>query len=476
MKLILAMLLFTGTATASSDDGKTGILTAVDEGIKAESEMTAAAVSRNQTQDDETRLIYWDAMRDARGRMETAYDRAIKLTNDAYDLSTPPTTDPKVAPPSSPDGGWAAGLPAPRSVTFMPPNYRAIKDSGGSLHYISDNPADNGEDGTMALTDPDGQTTLFSQVMEIAAETREPGVLALTLDHENRHYRELITTGWDTHEQMEIRAFTETLNMVDSFIPESNPDLREAIKISIAGVIAANDAALRAGNIHSPFPSKEQERYNREAFEKQEADEHEYKSLTQRVGQLRRERRQRQAAAEKDLRWQKFKIWTLYACSYINGVHEGDTEWGHPDMIRARDEAYRNYLRSGLVVMAKDEIDAGLRRNDLLHAGDLGRCHRQMVEMIRDLPGPADEDWLMDRIEYDRRGGRAGEIIGGLLEFVRRSVADGTAAIVRVVSAPFTGDRSTGSDSRGADHGTHMPDIDKLPWRQLRGIASRGWD
>lgn len=357
----------------------------------------------------------------------------------------------------------------------MPPHIREIRGIDSTLHYISDVPEGSGSEQVAALTDPDGRTTLLSLVMKFAETTREPGVLALAIHHEEHHYRELITTGWDSHEQMEIRAFSKSAGMVDSFIPDSNPDLRMAIKDAIAGIIAAKAAGLQAGDIHSPFPSDEQEKSYRRAFELQEAEERAYAILLQRVGQLRRERRERQAAAERELRWQKFKVWTLYACSYVNGVHEGDPEWGRPDLIREREETYRKYLRSGLVVMAKDEIDAGLRRNDLYHAGDLGRCHVRMVEMIRDLPGPADEDWLMDRIEYERRGGRAGEIIGGLLEYIRRSVADGTAAIVQSASAPFTGDRTTGSDSRGPDHGSRMPDIDKLPWRQLRGISSRGW-
>ena len=274
---------------------------------------------------------------------------------------------------------------------------------------------------------------------------------------------------------MEIRTFTASLGLIDAFIPASNPDLRERIKTSLSGVIAAAEEAVRNGDLHSPFPTKEQEAFNRAAFEKQGAEEREYAALVRRVDALRRERRERQAAAERDARWAKFKVWTLYACSYIHGVHQGDPEWGRPDAIRAKEEAYRKYLRSGLVVMAKDEIDAGLRRNDLYRAGDLGRCHARLVDLIRDLPGPVDEDWLMERVEYDRRGGRSGEIISGLIESVRRSVADGTAAIVQSASAPFSGDRSTGSDSRGPDRGSAMPDIDKLPWHQLRGISSRGW-
>lgn len=476
MRASLVALTLAVSAPAVAADGKSAILEAIDAGVKAQLKARAAFDGRDASTDDETRLIYWTAAREARGKAKSSYDLAIRLTQTEYAVKVPaPQDDPIAAAPKSPDGAWAAGLSAPQSVEFSFPAYRAIKGSDGALHYLSDNIGDNGREDALAFTDPDGRTLLFTDVMGHVADQRDPGVLALTLHHENVHYRELITTGWDSYEEMEIRAYTASLNVVDTFIPATYSDFRTVLKDSMSSVIADFTERVRTGNVRSPFPSPEQERYNREAFEKQEAEEKEYAALVQRVDRTRREQRERQAALQKDLRWSKFKVWTLYACTYINGFHPGDPEWGRPDLIRAREAVLRGYLRNGLVVMAKDEIAAGLRRDDLVRYGDIGRCHGQMVEMIRDLPGPADADWLMDRIEYDRRGGRAGEIISGVLEAVRKAVKDGTAAIVEKTSAPFTGDRSTGSDSRGSDHGYSMPDADKLAYRQLRGIHSPDW-
>lgn len=160
-----------------------------------------------------------------------------------------------------------------------------------------------------------------------------------------------------------------------------------------------------------------------------------------------------------------------------------DPEWGNPERIRARDEFYRDYLRRNLVVMAKDEIDDGLKQNDLYHYGEVGACQEQVVEMVHDLPGPVDADWIMDKIEYDRKGGRAGEIITRIINSVHQAVLDGSAAIVEIISAPYTADRSSGGEggdgggngSSGGDHPSRSPNIDKLPWQQLRGISAGGW-
>ena len=472
---LVALFLITATA-AGAADGKSAILDAIDMGVKAQLKMRSALVSRDAATDDETKLIYWTEARDEQAKAKSAYDRAIVLVQAEYSIKIPtPQDDPVAATPKSPDGAWAAGISAPQTVEFSLPAYRSIKGSDGVLHYISDNIADNGREDALAFTDPDGRTLLFTDIMGYVADNHDPGMLALTLHHENIHYRELTTTGWDSYEDMEIRAFKDSLSAVDSFIPATSPVLRTELKKSMTSVIVDFTERVRVGKTRSTFPTPEQERFNRRQLEKQQDEEKEYAALVQRVDRLRREQRERQTSAEKDLRWSKFKVWTLYACTYINGFHEGDPEWGRPDLIRAREQFLRDYLRSNLVVMAKDEIDAGLRRNDLLKYGDLGRCHGQMVGMIRELPGPVDEDWLMDRIEYDRQGGRTGEIISGLLESVRQAVKDGTAAIVQSASAPFSGDRASGNDTRGSDHGYSMPDADKLPYRQLRGINNSGW-
>lgn len=92
---------------------------------------------------------------------------------------------------------------------------------------------------------------------------------------------------------------------------------------------------------------------------------------------------------------------------------------------------------------------------------------------IRDLPAPVDADWLMDRIEFERRGARTGEIISGVIESVRRAVADGTAALVKAVS-PGVATSSPGQnpvrDSGGGARSSRPPGGDNPPLERLRGI------
>jgi hypothetical protein len=64
---------------------------------------------------------------------------------------------------------------------------------------------------------------------------------------------------------------------------------------------------------------------------------------------------------------------------------------------------------------------------------------------------------------------------------VHRAVQDGSAAIVEIISAPYAADRGSGGGgdsgrgSSGGDRQSGHPDIDKLPWQQLRGISAGGW-
>lgn len=200
-----------------------------------------------------------------------------------------------------------------------------------------------------------------------------------------------------------------------------------------------------------------------------------------------REQAERVAEAGRLQRWGKFKLWTIYAHQYIAGVRYGDPEWGDRRRIEARDAALRNYLETHMVVLTGEEIDAGMRRDADDFSGESGRRHRLVVQMIRDIPGPVDLDWLMARIEYAKRGGREGEAISSFLAAIGRAVSDGTAAIVKTVTAPFESERGAGGGGReegeagggggregSADDGSSGRG-DTQAYRQLRGVAGKGW-
>lgn len=478
-RLLLASALLPTAASAAPappDEAKFSIMKAVREGMSARDAMHDAMLYRTVASGDPERALrHWTEARAAQSEMKSKFDLAIRLTQDAYRLKPETPHEPRVAKPLSADGAWAAGLAAPWAPEFGTPAYREIRGMDGWLHYLSVDPKDAPmPDDVFAFTDPDGKVTIMPSLFERIILNNEPGLLAITIHHEAVHYIDLITTGWDTHEQLEIRADQASLAMVDVFMPRLSAKTRDKVKDGLRKRIADAEALVGSGNTRSPFPDTEQEKRFEEAFRRQERREFEYHDLVRRVERLQRDRRDGLEAARRDFRWAKFNLWTFNACVYIDGTRPNSPEWGRPDLIRAREQALRSYLRGNLVVLPRGEIDAGLTRGDRPRSGDIARCQERLIQMIRDLPSPVDADWMMDRIEYDRRGGRAGEIISGVIESVRRAVADGTAALVRAAS-PGTATRGPGQPVRDpAGGGSRLPGGENPPLDQLRGINGRG--
>lgn len=481
-RFLLAAALLPAAAraeSAPSDEAKVSIMKAVRDGMTAREAMRVAIRAREAASDDaEIALIHWTAARTAQSEMKSNFDLAIRLTQDAYRLKPQTPPEPRAAKPRSADGAWAAGLSAPWAPEFGTPAYREIRGTDGWLHYVSVDPKDAPTpDDVSAFTDPDGKVTVLPSLLERIIHNNEPGLLASALHHEGVHYTELITTGWDTHEQMELRADRASLAMVDVFMPGLPAKIREEVKDGLRKRIADAEALVGSGDTRSPFPSPTQEADFERKFRGQERRELEYHDLVRRVERLQRDRRESLEAARRGYRWTKFNLWTLNACVYIDGTRPGSPEWGRPDLIRAREQALRGYLRGNLVVLPSAEIDAGLARDDRLRNGDVARCQERLIRMIRGLPAPVDADWMMDRIEYERRGGRAGEIISGVIESVRRAVADGTAALVRTATSPGAATRGPGEpvrDPAGGDRGSRLPGGENPPLDQLRGIDARG--
>lgn len=237
-RLLLAAALLPATVRAETrppDEAKALILRAVTDGMAARKAMHAAIEARDTASDDpEIALIHWTAARAAQSKMKSDFDLAIRLTQDAYRLMPETPPKPRAAKPLSADGAWSAGLPALWAPEFGPPGYREIRGMDGWLHYLSVNPEDAPEsDDVAAFTDPDGKATIMFSVFERVVGKEEPGLLAGTLHHEAIHYTNLITTGWDTHEQMEIRADQSSLSMVDAFMPGLPAEVREKVKIAL---------------------------------------------------------------------------------------------------------------------------------------------------------------------------------------------------------------------------------------------------
>ena len=158
------------------------------------------------------------------------------------------------------DGAWSAGLSAPWAPEYGPPGYRQIRAKDG-LHFLSTNPQDSDDsEDIAAFTDPDGKVTIMPSVFDSIDDSGEPGLLASVLHHEAVHYTDLITKGWDTHEQLEIRADRASLTMVDEFMSWLPAKKRAEVKAHLRQRIAAAQALVDSGATHSPFPDLEQEK------------------------------------------------------------------------------------------------------------------------------------------------------------------------------------------------------------------------
>lgn len=484
-RLLLAAALLAGAAraeSAPSEEAKAGIMRAVRAGMAAKEAMRVAVLARDAAPSPESALLDWTAARTAQSEMKANFDLAIRLTQDAYSVKPETPTEPRAAKPLSADGAWSDGLSAPWAPEYGPPGHREIRGSDGLLHYLSNDPQDGPEPkAVVAFTNPDGKVTIMPAIFTSILDNEEPGLLASTLHHEARHYMELITTGWDAHEQLEIRANRASLGMIDDFMPGLPAEVRRQMKAAFMKQIADDEALVASGGTHSAFPNPKQEENYEKMFRLQERREFEYQDLVRHVERRGRDLRESLEASRRGLRWAKFNLWTLNSCVYIVGTTPGSPEWGRPDLIRVRDQKLQSYLRGNLVVLPSDEIDAGLARGDT-YGGDssIARCQDRMIRMIRDLPSPVDADWMMDRIEYERRGGRTGEIISGVIESVRRAVADGTAALVTAVS-PGVATRGPGEqpvrDPSGGDRGSRLPGGYNPPMEQARGISTgKPWD
>jgi hypothetical protein len=192
--------------------------------------------------------------------------------------------------------------------------------------------------------------------------------------------------------------------------------------------------------------------------------------------QQKREWAMREAEERRGIRWSRFCIWALYASQYIRGVRYGDSEWGNPKRIEDQARAYRDYLSSNLIVLTDAEIEAGIAKDKGRFTGEVGEAQLRVIRMFQAIPGPVDVDWVMAKLEHERRGGRSGELISNFISAIGKAVADGSAAIVSTITTPFESRKGSGNSGSSGREDSGGRSIDGVySYRQLRGVAARGW-
>lgn len=138
---------------------------------------------------------------------------------------------------------------------------------------------------------------------------------------------------------------------------------------------------------------------------------------------------------------------------------------------RRTDALGKQYMLTHSVVMPRDEISSWLN----LEHGNLNRCSKSVIEMIRDAPDPVDSRWLVAQLDFKRKGG----VFGAILRGISSGLGHAAGALIHGIQAPFVSDGSSSGGEAGEsfppagrERPTPTHDPYRQNYRQLRGVAS----
>ncbi len=454
-------------------------LAAADTAIKAEK----SSANEKSAGNKEIELFLLDLAKDQRRLAENKFNESLALTAKYYNFR------PKDSPDTKIQAGPIKGQPAPWRAKYYDDevHFRKVPAPDGN-HYLGIKPIDkNAGIYAGAVTKEDGEIaarySLFRDVNFAGVE-----LLAAILYHETSHFNALTSLSPPkTKIEHELVAAEAELLQLATFEITDDPKSRfywyfKTLQSDIAQYkdTIANPTGKDPHLFESPYVTSDLEASHKYDYEKEERRQKNLKeyedTLRQDVEKIKAQRKAEEEARrreieemERNARWSALKIWTLYACYYIRGVRYGDPEWGDNARISARDRLFQEHLSGHFVVLDRAELEAGLKKGNFF-PGDVGTCQKQFVTMLRDLPGPVDLDWLLERIQYDKRGGRIGEFIRGVIGSLRGD----SRGIVKSADKPSYGESSPDSRREREERGGGgVKDLDGEAWRQLRGIGVR---
>ena len=215
-------------------------------------------------------------------------------------------------------------------------------------------------------------------------------------------------------------------------------------------------------------------------------------TIQKRIVELAKEDKINFEKSEKEFRWHLLEQWTAMACRYLNGSEYNGDNWEMKELQNESTRLMRSYLLNHYAVLTPDEIVEGL----ILNNSALSSCQKEMIKTILNAKGPIDAQWLIDKLDYARSGGKAGEIFRKFINELSNTIRDGTALIVHGITKPFiylaenlsipssqsqsSQSQSSGNSQSQSSHqssGYHDPG--GLAHDQLRGISSGNdkiWD
>lgn len=334
-------------------DAEKNIMNLIEDGVKKDKQFEAAQDRTNAAwarRDYDAVLELLDEQEDLGIKRQQLLDEALDRVAKNYGIEPQNGT--------IRGGGLLAGAKGSWRPKFYDDNAHFLRVKGPDGYHFLQIPQNAAvESPELAKTLDDGETAVRLKAFEIAIRDGNPRYLASTLYHESVHFQRLVSFGWGPGRWDEewVAYEKELQNAKNIPLPQDEIDQVAALRDMFRQkVIYGRIDPLAAGP--GPYTSREQERFNEMGFNRVNEWLDAIRKQKETARSLRGDNAAQIAASQRLERWAHFRLWSLYACQYIEGVHEGDPEWGNQQKIRDAENFYRHYLTNNLVVFGPGEI------------------------------------------------------------------------------------------------------------------------
>jgi hypothetical protein len=476
---------------------------------------------------------YLAAYRRARvltGKKYAVYNRIIQRTYEAYDLEPPVkdfSNDPSLPQHVRGIGPWRPRYSEKEKFDEGKNRWRRLNARECQIARAQNRKALGGalDPGPIAgITRPDGTIALFGRAFMRETSSIDPGTgvvqtrivpvdadeIAMIIYHETAHWIQRVawagqTADPRTHFAMEEDAYTLESEFASSLRLPTSGLLMVAKQFETqklqTPIAASNDWVRRQypnwlgidglGNPRLSPSSDEAPRLDELESAKVSGELSFLRSWAEASEHLDRNRREREARCQQEYEkrgWRALRVWTSFGCRYMHPMDCSRASSEVQASCRRLDSTLRSFLLEHFVVLPAEEIRAGLTEE----GQELDSCQRRMIDLFLKAEGPLDAAWIVGRLDYERSGGKLGEALRNVLLPIGDAIEQGTAMIVRGISAPFIaiskaassvggrqvreGDR-TRLDRRVNDPERPARDLGLRgpAWRQADEIDRTGW-
>ena len=244
---------------------KDEILKLIERARQKYDDRNGAATERNEayarrdfiaTEEKQQKVLDYDE------EMNSLLAQALAKTMEYYHVGPTATEGNVVSPKRDPQdrGDWSAGINAhwKPEIIFADSDVHQMYGPKEGPHY-GGGPLD--PNAIAGMTYPDGTVKIMAQNLFDAEAHSNSGEIAAIIDHEAQHFNDLLTSGFSSMEECEMRAYAAELRDADIF------ELTDEQKNGANGIRARRDhyesafkAGIQNGNLSSYFPDENAER------------------------------------------------------------------------------------------------------------------------------------------------------------------------------------------------------------------------